>query len=209
MTWSTGIDRRVAPAPREPAAAAGRHGAPDGEAISGRAAGFTVIELLLVMLIIGTMAGLSAPRLRSGYERLRLTESASSIGRTIRLAREAAITERTVYRMTFDGILRSYRVERVAAEGSTYEAPGRRWAGPAKLPGGIEFSAGPREIWFAPDGSAALAGYARDDHAVEGAPRGGDVEETAELVLTGGSGKSVALVVDLITGGVRMEARGR
>jgi type II secretion system protein H len=175
----------------------------------GRPAGFTVIELLLVMLIIGTMAGLSAPRLRSGYERLRLNEAASSIGRTIRMAREAAITEGTVYRIQFDGDRRSYRVERMAVEGSTYEAPGRRWAGPSTLPDGIEMSVVPLGLGFSPNGRAFLVDGTAGDRAGPDDTWSGAVEETAELVLTDGAGESVALVVDMVTGGVRMEAGGR
>ena len=57
-----------------------------------KAAGFTLVELLVVGLLIAALAGLAVPRFRGSVEYLRLRQQTRRVGDMMRQARDLART---------------------------------------------------------------------------------------------------------------------
>ncbi len=64
--------------------------------------GFTLIELIIVLAIIGTVVSISVPLVSSFLFRTNLESSAEDIVSTLRWARRLAITRRKEYRVIFN-----------------------------------------------------------------------------------------------------------
>jgi type II secretion system protein H len=64
--------------------------------------GFTLLELILVMVIISTVLAMAAPSLRGFFSSRKIHDAASNILTLIRYARAQAITEGRTYRLNFD-----------------------------------------------------------------------------------------------------------
>lgn len=64
--------------------------------------GFTLIELIIVLAIIGTVVSMSVPFVSSFLFRTNLESSAEDIVSTLRWARRLAITKRKEYRVIFN-----------------------------------------------------------------------------------------------------------
>jgi type II secretion system protein H len=67
-----------------------------------REKGFTLLELILVMVIISTVLAMAAPSLRGFFSSRKTHDAASNILSLIRFARSQAITEGHTYRLNFD-----------------------------------------------------------------------------------------------------------
>jgi general secretion pathway protein H len=63
--------------------------------------GFTLLELLLVLLLLGVMIVLALPSIGSGVKTLQLHNSARIVAATLRYARTKAIREQKIYRLRF------------------------------------------------------------------------------------------------------------
>ena len=64
--------------------------------------GFTLLELIVVLVIIGLMSALIAPRLKGPMGRLDLRTAAKNISSALRYARSQAAAEKTTYVALFD-----------------------------------------------------------------------------------------------------------
>jgi general secretion pathway protein H len=64
--------------------------------------GFTLLELLVVLLLIGLLTALVFPSIGRGMGALKLKTSSREIMATLRLARSKAITEQKIYWVSFD-----------------------------------------------------------------------------------------------------------
>jgi len=69
-----------------------------------REAGFTLLELILVMVIISTILAMAAPSLRGFFSSRKAHDAAANILSLIRFARSQAITEGHTYRLNFDSV---------------------------------------------------------------------------------------------------------
>jgi|WetSurMetagenome_2_1015567.scaffolds.fasta_scaffold02133_10 type II secretion system protein H len=65
--------------------------------------GFTLLELILVMVIISTVLAMAAPSLRGFFSSRKIHDAASNLLSLTRYARTQAITEGKNYRLNFDG----------------------------------------------------------------------------------------------------------
>ena len=64
--------------------------------------GFTLIELIIVLALVGTVVSISVPFVSNFLFRTHLESSAEDIVSTLRWARRLAITKRQVYRVIFN-----------------------------------------------------------------------------------------------------------
>lgn len=64
--------------------------------------GFTLFELIVVLLIIGIMMALVSPRLLGSLTKVNLKTSAQKISSSLRYARSQAVSEQTIYHAVFD-----------------------------------------------------------------------------------------------------------
>lgn len=72
----------------------------------GNARGFTLLELIVVLVFIGLIASLTTPFLMSTLERVKHQTETRKINSALRFARSEAITRKTVF--TFNGESRKY-----------------------------------------------------------------------------------------------------
>ena len=128
-----------------------------------RRAGFTLVELILVMVLTLTVLAMAAPRLDRFSRRRVLVSNAEAVLALLETARDRAAAEAVAYRVRIDSGAASCRL--LQQSGGTYQPP----AGPAgrvlRLPSGVGISL------TQPDGSAAdaLRSEPTDDR-----PRRGD-----------------------------------
>lgn len=64
--------------------------------------GFSMIELMIVVVIIGIMTGLATPHFGRVYARMKLRAAARDIGSDFRLARSKAISSKEQFGLYFD-----------------------------------------------------------------------------------------------------------
>jgi len=87
------------------------------------AAGFTMLELLVVIVLIGILASLSSPLFSSGVSAAEHRAAARAVAQTLRFARSEAITSRTDVGVEFN------------LQDRTYQLPGGKRRG--KWPEGV------------------------------------------------------------------------
>jgi prepilin-type N-terminal cleavage/methylation domain-containing protein len=73
-----------------------------------RRAGFTLLELILVMLILSTVLAMAAPSLRGFFGSRQLQDTAAQILSLTQLARSQAVSEGVIYRLNFNTQERAY-----------------------------------------------------------------------------------------------------
>lgn len=64
--------------------------------------GFTIIELMITLVIIGIVAGMAVPRFQSAYERLQFKDGVRELTSKLKLARSMAIAQKTSYGVHFN-----------------------------------------------------------------------------------------------------------
>lgn len=74
------------------------------------AAGFTLLELLIVLMIMGLVAALTIPTFGNGVSSTALKGAARDVAAGLRLARGQAIAQRTEATLELDVAARSFRV---------------------------------------------------------------------------------------------------
>jgi type II secretion system protein H len=126
------------------------------------AGGFTLLELVLVMVIICTLLGAAAPSLRGFFVSRRTDDAAARIVALTRLARSQAVAEGRIYRLAFDGRQRSCFLE--AQRGGGFERLRSSLGRAFRLPDDIQVDMqlagavpGQDYVEFFPDGTAEPA----------------------------------------------------
>lgn len=108
-----------------------------------RNAGFTLVELLLVVMILATTAALVAPSFRGFYAGRQLADAAARLSVLLRRARTKAATEQLRVRLNIDPDSRIYWL---TVEADPFEAPGAfvppgdAWGRRFTLPNGVQLS---------------------------------------------------------------------
>ena len=106
--------------------------------------GFTLLELLVVIVVLGLALGLVAATAPAESPAVRLDSAAARVAGALRLARTEAITRDRPVGVLLDPRRRTLRIESAPA----WRLP----VGVAVLPDG---ASGPVQVTFAPDGTAA------------------------------------------------------
>ena len=90
----------------------------------GTERGVTLIELMIVGVIIGLVAGMAVPRFQTTYEQMQIRSANRGLTSTIRLARSYAISEKTPFGIYFDGASVTFTLFKdvVNIGAGTYEA---------------------------------------------------------------------------------------
>ncbi len=145
--------------------------------------GFTLLELMLVMLVMVLTLAVTLPSLSRGSAALHLRAASRDIISTVRYAREKAITEQTGMMVTVNRQEQKVILSDQLGDGArTYSMPPDvKIQGVAR--GGQEIPDGPLVIRFLPNGSS-------DD---------------AQILLKSDSGAFLRIITDPITGGARVE----
>jgi prepilin-type N-terminal cleavage/methylation domain-containing protein len=85
----------------------------------GRDEGFTLLELILVMVILSTVLAMAAPSLRGFFASRQTHDTAAQILALTQLARSQAISEGIIYRLNFDTTEHTYWL--TAQQAGTFE----------------------------------------------------------------------------------------
>jgi len=79
--------------------------------------GKSLSEVLVVLAVIGLVAGLAGPSFIGMITRIEARSAASEIASELRLARQLAMARRERLRVVFDGLSRTITLQRADAEG--------------------------------------------------------------------------------------------
>lgn len=101
-----------------------------------RAAGFTLIEMLIVLAILAVLVAVFAPALSGSRAKTRLAASAQELAIALRATRDAALAESRPETFTLDASSRVYRAGGGAVHGLAPEVDARLVAADANAAGG-------------------------------------------------------------------------
>jgi general secretion pathway protein H len=145
--------------------------------------GFTLLELVIVVLVMALVMAVSYPSLSRGTTTLRLRTTGRDILNTFRYAREKAVTEQTGMQVRVDRETQELVLSDDLGDGArTYRLPGDVRIQRIAL-AGIEVTEGPLIVRFLPNGSA----------------------ESSEVLLQSKTGSYCRVTTDPITGGAHVE----
>jgi len=124
-----------------------------------RSPGFTLIELILVILLISVLVGLSTPLFRKTFSALQIRNVVSNTTKIINYAQEMAIIEKTNYRANFDFEKEKYWLTKYvfSENGSAYKKIGGKCGKTFSIPKGLTITGNDTEITFYPDGRSEKA----------------------------------------------------
>ncbi len=117
-------------------------------------AGFTLVELMLVVTIISILIGLSTPLFRRTFRDIQLENTCLNLSKLMRYARERAIVERLRYRISFDEEMRAYWLEAELSPEPGFQRIKGRLGKANPVPEDIKIKGQEREVTFYPDGEA-------------------------------------------------------
>lgn len=148
-----------------------------------RGAGFTLIELIIVTMLIMIFVALSTPFFKSTLRDLGLKDAAYNISKIIRYAEDCAIVEENTYKVVLDFENHSYAVYRKKEDTSKdeFERIGGRFGQKFKLPESAAFSGDTKEIMFYPNGqcdkfSVFIIGNNKEGYEIKSSGRSHKIE---------------------------------
>lgn len=146
MTLGTGSRKGFIPRPAPPSGGIPPCGgnSENNGAMVVKTRGFTFVEILLVIALIGLMVGISAPRFKKTFNALQLQTFSAKLQAYMNYLRERSIVEGEILLLTIDPEKKECWVK-------IKDAPDRLKT--YFLPGGINISATQKEVCFYPDGT--------------------------------------------------------
>ena len=114
-------------------------------------AGFTLLELMAVIVIIGVMVGFSVPRFRRTFNHLQLQVFANDVVRLLAYANQRAVTRGEVLRIHFDVEGRQYWLASTNEVGESTRIASKLNR-VSSIPETISLEPSGREVNFYPDG---------------------------------------------------------
>jgi prepilin-type N-terminal cleavage/methylation domain-containing protein len=119
-------------------------------------AGFTLLELLVVLGILSVLVGVSVPQFRGTFRHLQLQVVASDVATLLTYAGRRAVATGEVLRVHFDVEGRRYwlvTAPRGSAE-ETFERVSGKFGRVSFVPASVSFAPSIRDVTFYPDGRA-------------------------------------------------------
>lgn len=144
--------------------------------------GFSLVELMVVLLVISLALVITYPSLSRGTAALNLRAAGRDVLGTLRYARETAITEQKTMKVTFDAEKQQVILSDEVGDGARSYSMPRNVRMVRLLLSGREIVEPVAAIRYMTNGSS----------------------ETAEIVLQSGTGATLTIVTDPITGGARI-----
>ncbi len=156
--------------------------------------GFSLIELVIVLVVIGVSAALVTPSLSRFAERIELKTAAKTVSGILRYFRSESIQKGKVYQVLFDSNLREVRVQAME-EGS--EGEGKKEEKAVKktytLPSGVQMK----------EFKISDPEFSSDFPAIEFYPNGSS--NGGSMILDGRDQKGYRIKVHFLTGIVEIE----
>ena len=166
----------------------------------GKSRGFTLLELLVVVLIIGLISALVMPRMAASLPGVQLKSTARAVAASLRYARSQAVFESIPYMAVFDNSQKRLAVEPMEKPLATAESDSLRVIlNESPLQKVYEF---PHEVEFAVSNNSD-ADEDRDLFPIFFFPRGDSTGGT--IVLKNVRRKHYTITVDPITGAVEID----
>lgn len=127
----------------------------DSPRVRGQA-GFTLLELLVVTLILAVMVGVAVPRFGRAFRHLQLQVFASSVATLLTYASKRAVTTGEILRVHFDVEGRRYWLAQAqeASPEEKFERVSGKFGRIASVPEGISLRPSAGGVTFYPDGRA-------------------------------------------------------
>ncbi|MDY6972449.1 MAG: prepilin-type N-terminal cleavage/methylation domain-containing protein [Thermodesulfobacteriota bacterium] len=163
--------------------------------------GFSLLELLVVMVIIGLMSALAVPKLTGSLSNMDLKNASKKISASLRYARSQAASEKATYTTLFD--FDNNRVS-ISSGRLTPEEPGE------EPTGGDEGSTGRAKVYDLPDGVMLEKAISGEDEIDSGLfqvvffPAGSS--SGGEVIIGNHRGNRYRVSVDFITGAVMLSS---
>ncbi len=130
---------------------------------NNRHSGFTMLEMMIIVVIIGIGAALAAPSFFAGIPRLKARTEARNVLNLVRLARSKSISDGSQYGVYVDVANKQYLLFKDITNpaGMIYEVADSILSGPEQLPGdvvitGTSFTGG--SVVFQSSGRASQSG---------------------------------------------------
>ncbi len=105
---------------------------------------FTFIEILIVVALVGVLAGITAPTVAAGIERYSMISAGQQVASTIRAARFQAVAKNLLLEVRFDADAGTYQVFDDAANEAVGDVQ--------TLPSGVSFADGVADVPLEADG---------------------------------------------------------
>lgn len=175
-----------------------------------RRRGFTLLELMVVLVIISLMSALIVPKLTGPMSQLSLKTASRKISASLRYARSQAAAEKTTYVALFDFDHNRLVIINSPRAGGNFEGNNQE-ALESALTAQLdrdESQPGRLNSYQPPDGVRLAKGVSRDGDFTSGLfpvfffPSGGS--SGGEITVANKQGRQYRLTVDFITGTVRL-----
>lgn len=110
-------------------------------------AGFTLLEILLVVVIVAIVVSIASPQFRKTLTTIHLANTTQDIAQLMRFLRVKAVTEKFTYQLKFDLTGRRYSAQNITGAGKSFYNTSR------SIPENISIAATLNPVSFYPDGS--------------------------------------------------------
>jgi prepilin-type N-terminal cleavage/methylation domain len=167
--------------------------------------GFTLLELIVVLLIIGFMSALVVPKLVGPMSNLNLKTASKKIAASLRYARSQAASEKTTYVALFDFDKDRLSIIIPPLLNGDFEAPDEA---PEEQPDGGKGGPGGLKVYDLPDGVGLEKGVSEEGEVDSGLfrifffPNGGS--GGGEIIVANKRGGRYKVSVDFIIGTVQL-----
>ena len=122
-------------------------------------AGFTLVELILVILLLSVITAISSPLFKKTFQNLQVRNAALNMAKIAGFAREMAIIEGANYKLKIDPKSRSFWLTKLvySPDKSEYKRIGGKQGRKFFLPKDVRIDSEKKEIIFYPDGRSDKA----------------------------------------------------